>query len=406
MGLLDKLMKSSTKIENGVLLKAGTKDLQGEKVYYVPESVLEISNNAFKNKKGEWEEIEGVIFNNGTVNIPSFSGNNYLKWPVLTNACKIKKIPAKTFKNCKSLTRVTMPYSGMTEIGESAFEGCEKLSFIENGRDTNIELPYDLEKIGNNAFKGCNLFASVTIPHSVTFVGDGAFDCENLKTVKFEGLMPNYANNPFGKSVERVIYRDHEIRLPLNRFPACPETPKLRAGQVMQVAPFVDYAIQNNKKLPKQMTIIRDTKPTEIKDFYDHADDFINLTKDYLTAWDDVLEISRASDDDIISAYHKACIATGVFSPNDDDRSRAQKFMRESIVKMSPEALVKEFTYFNTFYKGYDKEFADYYISGFEETIDRKGNKNYGVAGNKNASWTEYMRSNGTDRILEGVHQL
>ena len=64
----------------------------------------------------------------------------------------------------------------MTEIGDSAFEGCEAL--------TSINIPESVTRIGFDAFGVCEALTSVTIPNSVTEIGDSAFcRCEALTSI-------------------------------------------------------------------------------------------------------------------------------------------------------------------------------------------------------------------------------
>ena len=63
----------------------------------------------------------------------------------------------------------------VTRIGDSAFGGCDDL--------TNITIPSSVTNIGDGAFSSCNL-TSVTIPSSVKSTGDYAFSwCSNLTNV-------------------------------------------------------------------------------------------------------------------------------------------------------------------------------------------------------------------------------
>ena len=49
---------------------------------------------------------------------------------------------------------------------------------------TSITIPNSVTSIGESAFEGCSGLTSITIPNSVTSIGDWAFDCcDNLKNV-------------------------------------------------------------------------------------------------------------------------------------------------------------------------------------------------------------------------------
>ena len=76
------------------------------------------------------------------------------------------------FAGCGGITSVTIPDS-VTSIGNSAFSGCSSL--------TSVTIPDSVTNIGYRAFSDCNSLASVTIPDSVIdfggcFSGCAAYD--------------------------------------------------------------------------------------------------------------------------------------------------------------------------------------------------------------------------------------
>jgi len=82
-------------------------------------------------------------------------------------------------KDRKSLTSVTIP-SSVTTIGDLAFCGCSSL--------TSVTIPSSVTTIGNQAFSYCSSLTSVTIPSSVTTIGSQAFShCDSLTTVIVQG---------------------------------------------------------------------------------------------------------------------------------------------------------------------------------------------------------------------------
>ena len=77
----------------------------------------------------------------------------------------------------------------VTSIGEYAFAAC--------GLKT-ITIPNSVTSIGDGAFKWCSSLKSVTIPNSVTSIGEDAFDgCYNLKKVTSKIAKPFAINGPF-----------------------------------------------------------------------------------------------------------------------------------------------------------------------------------------------------------------
>jgi len=101
------------------------------------------------------------------------------------------------FQNCTGLTQVTIPHS-VTRIGNAAFYGCSSL--------TSVTIPPSVTNIGDVAFYGCSSLNSVTIPHSVTKIGGECFsDCVNLTKVTLVGTISE-AN--FGYSAHYPFYGD------------------------------------------------------------------------------------------------------------------------------------------------------------------------------------------------------
>src|SRR5664280_2536907 len=87
------------------------------------------------------------------------------------------------------LTSVTIP-SSVTSIGDSAFFRCSGL--------TSVTIPNSVTSIDNRAFEYCSGLTSVTIPSSVTSVGNLAFAyCPRLTAAYFLGNAPTGATLSF-----------------------------------------------------------------------------------------------------------------------------------------------------------------------------------------------------------------
>ena len=72
---------------------------------------------------------------------------------------------------------ITLPVS-VTSIGNDAFSCCSSLE--------SITIPDSVTSIGNYAFNGCSSLESITIPGSVTSIGNYAFNaCSSLESVTF-----------------------------------------------------------------------------------------------------------------------------------------------------------------------------------------------------------------------------
>ncbi len=95
---------------------------------------------------------------------------------VITFDGEVTKIGYMAFRECRSLTSVTIPYS-VTEIGYMTFVSCYNL--------TNITIPDSVTEIEYYAFAGCSDLTSITIPDSVTSIGSNPFrSCHDLAEFK------------------------------------------------------------------------------------------------------------------------------------------------------------------------------------------------------------------------------
>ena len=80
------------------------------------------------------------------------------------------------FSYCSGLTSITIPDS-VTRIGNQAFQGCNGL--------TSVTIGNSVTSIGSEAFSYCRGLTSITIGNSVTSIGDRAFSgCSGLSSVK------------------------------------------------------------------------------------------------------------------------------------------------------------------------------------------------------------------------------
>ena len=99
------------------------------------------------------------------------------------------EIGSFAFKNCSTLTSVTIP-EGVTSIGDEAFSGCSTL--------TSVTIPEGVTSIGDEAFSGCYSLTSITLPESVTSIGDDAFrGCINLSSINIPQNVTSIGGSTF-----------------------------------------------------------------------------------------------------------------------------------------------------------------------------------------------------------------
>ena len=101
---------------------------------------------------------------------------------------RVTSIGYSAFRKCRDMTEVTIPNS-VTSIGDFAFYWCSVRELI---------IPNSVTSIGDYAFQNCNGLTELTIPGSVTSIGDYAFDmCYNLTELSIPSSVTSIGSNPF-----------------------------------------------------------------------------------------------------------------------------------------------------------------------------------------------------------------
>jgi hypothetical protein len=165
--------------------------------------------------------------------------------PTFYNGLPVTVIPEQGFSGYTNMTSIKIP-SIVTGIGRNAFYGCSKLTsitipFVGGGESNdyyyyrnshfgyifgassydnqNSYIPPSLKTvvitggayINEDAFYGCSDLTSVTIPPSVTSIGDSAFyRCSSLTSVTFQGMITsnNFSSYAFGYSYDEGYIGD------------------------------------------------------------------------------------------------------------------------------------------------------------------------------------------------------
>ena len=96
---------------------------------------------------------------------------------------------SSAFSSCYSLTDVTIP-SSVTSIGNQAFYYCYSLA--------DVTIPSSVTSIGSNTFSYCYSLTDVTIPSSVTSIGIQAFSsCYSLADVTIPSSVTSIGSSAF-----------------------------------------------------------------------------------------------------------------------------------------------------------------------------------------------------------------
>ena len=122
----------------------------------------------------------------GTVTIP----------PTVTFQSEIydvTSIEGKAFSGCSELTVITIPES-VSWIGERAFEGCNSL--------ISVVIPTGVTSIEDYTFLGCSGLTSIYIPEGVEDIKNCAFqDCSSLTSITIPKSMSMILGNPFTRCI-------------------------------------------------------------------------------------------------------------------------------------------------------------------------------------------------------------
>jgi BspA type Leucine rich repeat region (6 copies) len=131
--------------------------------------------------------------NNGTITITGYTtgytdSNGVVTIPDTINGLPVANIGADAFLG-NGLTSITIPNS-VTNIGDGAFYLCTSL--------TSVTIPNSVTNIGADAFNNCHSLTSVMIPNSVSSIGGGVFfNCYSLISVTIPNSVPNIGDHTF-----------------------------------------------------------------------------------------------------------------------------------------------------------------------------------------------------------------
>ncbi len=187
--------------ENGVLFDKDKTTLlhyprwKKDATYKVPDSVIEISPDAFK----ENEYLKTIELGENLEKIGSGAFYKAVKLSKIVFGEKLDVIEANAFYNCVSLKEITLP-EGLNKLGMFAFAQCYGIETVKweypidnvepgifSGCTTlkNVYLSDKITAIPEGFLSGCKALESIDLTYVETIDGDAFSSCTKLKDVKF-----------------------------------------------------------------------------------------------------------------------------------------------------------------------------------------------------------------------------
>ena len=159
--------------------------------------------------------IDGILYNVTSIGNSAFKNCNSLTTITIPEC--VTSIGNAAFMNCNNLTSITVP-EGMTNIAENALDGTawyanqsDGVVYVSNvlykykgemPENTSVEIKESAVSISPRAFYGYSNLASITIPEGVISVGRSAFEgCSGLTSI-------DISENSKLTSIEESVFRN------------------------------------------------------------------------------------------------------------------------------------------------------------------------------------------------------
>lgn len=156
------------------------------------------------------------INDDGTAKLYNCESNErYITVPEKIGGAVITTICSSAFsRSCNSAIEITLPDS-VTLIGDNAFSNMQNL--------LNIHLGSGVKTIENSAFKDCILLQKIELPDSVTSLGAAFVNCKSLKTVKLSNNIETIESYTFDGCIrlESITIPDSVKEIKSHAFRNC-----------------------------------------------------------------------------------------------------------------------------------------------------------------------------------------
>lgn len=179
---------------------------------------------------------------------------NQPKLAKVTFSSTVTEIPAYLFYKNTAMTLTDLPKVKI--IGESAFEGCSKLTTLNFGQD--------LETVGGRAFCNCTNVTKLTFPDAITTIGDKAFEgCSSVTEVTVGSKLQSIGASAFQKcgSFTAIILPDNFAYMGASVFEDCKKLTVAKLGNSLRAVPekaFKNCIVLSEMTVPASSVSIGD----------------------------------------------------------------------------------------------------------------------------------------------------
>ena len=228
---------------------------------YIPGELTTIDANIFwrcssleninvSEENSQYRSIDGVLFSKDLTKIIKYPAGKRGKYKIPET---VSQIGESAFEGCMYLTEIDIPET-VKEIENDTFRDCIGLK--------KIKIPKDVIKIGDRVFGNCTYLTDIELPEGITQIGDSAFyACRNLKKINIPKGVTEIGYWAFKgcKRLKKVNLPEGLVKIEDELFEGCESLTEVEIPKSVTVIGEYAFAGCSNLsqiELPQELTII------------------------------------------------------------------------------------------------------------------------------------------------------